>query len=53
MAEWQSLMAFRHNSILMNRGSTVVPSQSHSTQWIDYNSKYQKIYQMYQLIYEA
>ena len=35
-------MAFRPNSILMNRGQTVVPSQSHSTQWIDYKTNIKK-----------
>ena len=27
-AEWSPLMAFRPNSILMNKGKTVVPSQN-------------------------
>ena len=35
-------MAFRPNSILINRGQTVVPSQSHGTQWIDYITIYKK-----------
>ena len=31
-------MAFRPNSILMNKGQIVVPYQSDSTQWIDNNT---------------
>ena len=38
MAEWLPLMAVRPSPILMNRGQTVVPSQIHNTQWIDYNT---------------
>ena len=30
-------MAFRPNSILMNRGWTVVPSQSPVLKWLNYN----------------
>ena len=44
MAEWYQEMAFRPNSILMNR--TVIPSQSHSTQWIDYNTS-KNIFELY------
>ena len=43
MAEWQPLTAFRPSPILMNRVQTVILSQSHSTQWIDYNTNIKKI----------
>ena len=36
------ILAFRPNSILMNRGLSVIPLQSHSTQWIDSNTNIKK-----------
>ena len=47
MAEWYPLMVFRPNSIVMNRSETVVPSQSHSTQWINNNTHIKKLFYVF------